>query len=760
MNSKQKTHEDVRAHVSHFATALFCLSAALMIGGVAWMVTPPSDSSVRNAVAAKSLHEVAESFLGSISGVVEPAMARTNKIAKDPEIIAAVRSGDRDRLTALADRQVVGNTEIDALALFDKSGEILAINHRFRSGEQISNERIDRVLKRDYSERPIIQDCLKNTASEGVLEFQTQCDITPALFDSSGLSVAYSVPIYDNDGVTQIGVASSRLRFDRLSRLIDNRKRVRNGPCIYFVTENGGFFDEGINSGKSVPPIDSQTLAGMAKPLLTNRVESTFAPYETNRGQRMYAAITPLRSIKTIADGGILVMLAADDKFVASAARQKQVIAGLVIVTVALLLAGIGGAVRSSTRLRTVNIDLVGARNAAQSADRAKSEFLANMSHEIRTPLTAILGFADTLAEKTIDDEGKDAVSTIRRNGTFLLELINDILDLSKVEAGKMEVESIEASPGHVVAEVASLMGVRADEYRVDLKFECVGPIPESIHTDPTRLRQVLINLVGNAIKFTEGGKVRLVMSHVENNGKSMLQFDVEDNGIGMSEATVDRLFKPFTQADSSTTRTFGGTGLGLTISKRFAEMLGGDLFVLSSKPGEGTTFRLLVETGPLDGVKMREGQVHLLAIEDPTSPAHQSDNASIEGVKLLVAEDGPDNQRLIQMFLKKAGATVKLVENGKLAVDAALSQAEAGIPYDAVLMDMQMPVMDGYEATKTLRRSGFDRPIIALTAHAMNEDRQKCLDAGCSDYVSKPIDRKVLVATIARQVKDALVSV
>ncbi|MCK4340660.1 MAG: PhnD/SsuA/transferrin family substrate-binding protein [Phycisphaerae bacterium] len=404
------------------------------------------------------------------------------------------------------------------------------------------------------------------------------------------------------------------------------------------------------------------------------------------------------------------------------------------------------------------------ARRAAEAADRAKSEFLANMSHEIRTPMTAILGFADVLLEhgdlENAPPERIEAAQTIKKNGVYLLSIINDILDLSKIEAGKMTVERMACSPCQLVAEVTSLARVRADVKGLPLKFEYVGAIPETIQTDPTRLRQILINVIGNAIKFTEAGEVRLVTRFVADDHEPRLHFDVVDTGLGMTEEQVAKLFQPFTQADTSTTRKFGGTGLGLTISKRLAGLLGGNIAVVETQKGVGSRFRVSVATGPLDGVKM---------IADPLSatvlvPGQAKTTAStgrpaLQVCRILLAEDGPDNQRLIAYVLEKAGAEVSVVENGKLAVDAALAARDRGEPFDVILMDMQMPVLDGYEATGQLRRNGYTAPIIALTAHTMAGDREKCLDAGCDDYASKPINRKKLIESVKAQLRAAVAS-
>ncbi|NUQ62989.1 MAG: CHASE domain-containing protein [Pirellulales bacterium] len=389
---------------------------------------------------------------------------------------------------------------------------------------------------------------------------------------------------------------------------------------------------------------------------------------------------------------------------------------------------------------------------AAEAATRAKSEFLANMSHEIRTPMTAILGFADVLLGEAGDNAPPhrvEAIRTIQRNGDHLLRLINDILDLSKIEAGKLDIERITCSPAQVLSDVVSLMRVRADAKGLPLALEYDGAVPETIQSDPLRLRQILVNLVGNAVKFTEKGRVRVVARLLRSAaGTTMLQVDVVDTGIGMSRQQIAELFRPFHQADSSTTRKFGGTGLGLTISKRLAEMLGGDL-AARSELGKGSTFCVTVATGDLEGVRFVAGP-QAAPVQSRQAGSPQGVPPFSAGCRVLFAEDGIDNQRLIAFLLTRAGAKVTLAENGRIACDEALGAEANGEPFDIILMDMQMPVMDGYEATRRLRAEGYQGPIIALTAHAMSGDRQKCLDAGCNDYATKPVDHRRLLATLA----------
>jgi len=390
-------------------------------------------------------------------------------------------------------------------------------------------------------------------------------------------------------------------------------------------------------------------------------------------------------------------------------------------------------------------------RQAAETANQLKTQFVANTSHELRTPLTAILGYAELLADPDYAARHRsDACATITRNGEHLLQVINDLLDMSKIEAGGVVIETVPTDPALIVEDVVSLMRVRASSKGLELERAFEGPLPRSVLTDPMRLRQILLNLVGNAIKFTAAGSVDVRVAFERDGATDRLRIAIEDQGIGMDEAQLARLFVPFSQAEDSTERRYGGTGLGLAISRRYAQLFGGDIEVRST-PGRGSVFTLrLPVTLPPDVPWWQPDADGLerMQHEREQAAARTQELPKLHSLRILLAEDGRDNRRLVVHHLERAGAEVVAVENGRLAVDYLLATDRA--PVDLVLMDMQMPELDGYRATHRLREQGVRVPIVALTANAMSTDRDRCLGAGCDDYLTKPIDHALLLRTCA----------
>jgi signal transduction histidine kinase/ActR/RegA family two-component response regulator len=407
----------------------------------------------------------------------------------------------------------------------------------------------------------------------------------------------------------------------------------------------------------------------------------------------------------------------------------------------------------SQRQLERQAVELEAARQSAEQASRSKSSFLANMSHEIRTPMTSILGFTELLLND--DSPGsffdrRAALDTIQRNGRHLLELINGILDVAKIEADCIEIEQIPCSLSGIIGDVVSLMSPRAFEKRLELRVVNATAVPECIVTDPLRVKQILINLASNAIKFTHHGEVRIEVSATRLADQHVrLSLSVVDTGIGLDAAQIGRLFQPFAQADAATSRKYGGSGLGLSISRSLAQLLGGDVEV-ESTPGQGSTFRasLIVEAVGFEGCRLQEVSACCEGVELATVKCGAR-LPTLPPCRILLAEDGRDNRRLISYLLEQAGAEVLLAIDGREAVELGLGNLTKGPRVDLVLVDLQMPEVDGLDATRQLRAAGFDRPIFALTANAMEGTREKCLAAGCNAYLPKPLETAAFLDTI-----------
>ena len=418
-----------------------------------------------------------------------------------------------------------------------------------------------------------------------------------------------------------------------------------------------------------------------------------------------------------------------------------------------------------SVALENANLALEQFIQEANAANLAKDQFLATMSHEIRTPMTSILGYADLLAEELpLTGTHKEYLDIVRRNGKHLLDIINDILDLAKIEAGRLEVNLARFSTKRLVEDVCALMELRAKSKGLALSIEFAEDLPETILADRHWLRQILVNLLGNAIKFTAKGGVRVSCRHLRTpDGKPHVVFEVADTGIGIPADKIAKIFEPFTQIDSSSTRAHGGTGLGLTISRRLAEALGGRITV-ESKWGEGSLFRLAIPIRDATTAECPEpSSADTPETEESEEPRQADDKAAtIAGLpgrldcNILLVEDSPDTQRLVSTILKVAGAQVTIVDNGQAALEAlypqeAQSESAEAEHFDLILMDVQMPVLDGHEATRLLRQRGCDTPIVALTANALVGERDRCRESGCDDYLTKPIDRHRLLSVVQK---------
>ncbi len=389
---------------------------------------------------------------------------------------------------------------------------------------------------------------------------------------------------------------------------------------------------------------------------------------------------------------------------------------------------------------------LLEAQKNSDAANQAKTQFLANMSHEIRTPLSAIIGFTELTLDPQMDDADRMSnLSIVRRNSHQLLKIIDEILDISKVEAGHLEMEKVDTDMVDLLSGLRSLLHVSAANKGVKLQFKLRDKIPDRVLTDATRLRQILMNVIGNAIKFTHQGQVTVTASYsMKSSGQSYLGFRIQDTGIGLNNEMAEKLFTPFVQADCSTTRLYGGTGLGLALARQLARALGGDVYLEYSELCLGSIFSIEVEAEPLGA----SSWVKELTAFSPGGHVIPIKNSSTElaGAKILLVEDAEDNQILISHFLRKSGAEIDLACNGKEGMEKALAN-----DYSVVLMDIQMPLLDGYEATSRLRQAGYDRPIIALTAHALKEERELALRTGCNGHLTKPIDRRELINSLKK---------
>jgi len=691
-----------------------------------------------------AVRDAARDAREALEDAVNPAFRRTDAISHEPDIASAVARRDAAILERIANEEIRRSRDVDAVAFVDADGRLLAVNTVDVDGKAFPSTRLERLLAQDISRRPVVRECLHSGDSMPVLEFQTNCEFTRILWDSVGLSVACSAPVIDPVTQRRIGAVTTRLRFERIEAAVDRSETP--GIDLMVVGDDGRVFDENMQRGEHGPGLPQSTLAG-----LVGSLGSAGTNHASVAAAGHIACAYPVPGLRAIRGGGVSIVGIAEPALIAAETGQGRLLASFTVITILALGALCAALLVQSRQQRAARLALVTARNEADAASRSKTEFLANMSHEIRTPMTAILGYVDLLADHGDSAPNapsrEEAVETIRRNARHLLSLINDVLDLSKVEAGQMHMDRQRVRTLDLVQDALRLMDDRARQKGLALRLILDGDVPDTISTDPTRLRQVLINLLGNAVKFTDQGAVTLTLRRPDLQS-GMVAFEVADTGIGMTPEQLSRLYQPFMQADMSTTRRYGGTGLGLAITRRCVDILGGTIAVRSA-PGSGTSFTFTIDAGDLQGAqpaRLRSGEP--AAGEGGPLRLPSAVRQPLSGVRVLLAEDGLDNQRLIRFHLERAGARVDVVDNGAKAVERVQDSSRLE-RHDVVLMDMQMPVMDGYEAVRRLVAAGERVPIIALTAHAMPGDREKCVEAGCHDYLCKPVDARALIAAI-----------
>lgn len=383
------------------------------------------------------------------------------------------------------------------------------------------------------------------------------------------------------------------------------------------------------------------------------------------------------------------------------------------------------------------------AKDEAQAANLAKSQFVANTSHELRTPLGAIIGFVDIILDlNPTEKEKQDYLQIVRKNAHQLSLIVDEVLDLSKIEARKLNLKMEFFSLKNLLNDIQNLMSLKAEQKGLEFSIEAQNDLPSKIFSDSLRLKQILVNLIGNAVKFTEHGRIDIRVSCTPTTEDFFrIQFDIEDTGVGIIEKDVDRIFQPFSQSDAGLMRKFGGTGLGLSLSTQLAEMLGGKLSLVHTKLNVGSLFRLSLEC---KGIWQTAPMAASLAAPKELVEGEPS----LAGKRILIVDDLSDNVLLIRFLLEKEGAELESVGNGQEALDKVLGEGKV---YSAILMDLQMPIMDGYEATRRLRAEDCRIPIIAVTASAMKHDRDKAIAEGFTDYLTKPLKRKLLVSTLKR---------
>ncbi len=711
------------------------------------------------------LRTLALTTRAQLTQLVNNAAARSRLIAANPLTIGALRACDRETTVRLANSLVADSTEIDLLALFNADGTLCGFNSHAANGVEYGAERVQQLYELSFANREVIQGCLDGARGSEQLEYQHQCDFARALLNNRERAVAYSSHVRDPATGAILGVASVRVWFDRFANLLPPQTAAR----VALVTDDGKLLGEAATtaplSAKPSPlEIPAEVIAEMIAALRAKgALDATFV------WRQMLVELADASVTEAVDGGGAYVLAYSDLAWITSDARQARTMQAFAALAGALLLVA-GFATVFAVRVHRLSAEVDANRVAAESSSTAKSDFLAHMSHEIRTPMTAILGYLELLSRDESQRVNSPSnppsapaakratraqmIEIASRNARFLLGIIDDLLDLSRIESKKFVPHYEWVRPTEIAQECVATLAHSAHLKGIGLRVDDSVTEPPEVCTDGARLKQVLMNLVNNAVKFTTYGQVIITARTI---GVNDLEIRVQDTGCGIDKADRDLLFKPFSQVDSRANRTHTGTGLGLAICKRYVEALGGTI-VLDSMVGRGTTAIVRLPSRPLllSAVRERKGNTPestprpsnnqpaaAAATKPPSESSEQAASDTLASVRVLVVEDYDANQDLMRYFLESAGAVVTVAEDGVAAIDRI---AQTDPPFDVVLMDMQMPVLDGYGATAKLRESGYTGVIIAMTAHAMVGEREKCLEAGCTDYLSKPMTLAQLV--------------
>lgn len=696
---------------------------------------------------------------------VERAAARTRLIAANPFTISALRSCDHESTTELANGLLADSTEIDLLALFNAQGALCGFSARTASGAEYQAERVQALFEHDFRGRTVIQACLSAERGREQSEYQAHCDFSGVLLDDRHRALAHSAPVRDPATGAILGAATVRVWLTRAHEVTNDSRTTE----LAIVTEDGRRLSGAASSTDSVVATTVRDIPPEAVVEMIEALRTVGARDGTFLWRGLLVELANASEQHAVKGGGAYILAYSDLAWINLGVRQRHTIEAVAALSAALLIIACI-AIVFAFRTHRLSSVVEANRLAAESSSTAKSDFLTHMSHEIRTPMMSVLGYLELLSRDESKQAGSAAtdpasrpatraanaelIEIASRNARFLLGIIDDLLDLSRVESKKFVPHYEWVSPKEIMDGCVTALLPAAGAKGLVLRIDDSVTEPPEICTDGARLRQIVMNLVNNAVKFTTNGEIVLTARTV---GVNELEIRVQDSGRGIADADRDLLFKPFSQIDARANRTHTGTGLGLVICKRYLEALGGTI-VLDSVIRVGTTAIVRLPSRPqlLAAIPApQRAKRHSTAQSFPlrgsagnavaraSSGEEEVATNALAGVRILVVEDHDANQDLILYFLECAGAVVTVAADGEAAI-VRINQADPA--FDVVLMDMQMPILDGYGATTKLRESGYTGVIIAMTAHAMIGEREKCLAAGCTEYISKPMTLAQLV--------------